>query len=82
MRPDARVRRHWYERKIDMTKTILMATAMIVAFNSFASASELRNHSHHVTSVQQAPENSMFVSSEPTWQAEAHQYHGGPKAND
>jgi hypothetical protein len=84
MRPDAPVRCHWYERNIDMTKTILMATAMIVALNSFATASELRNHPHHVafTSVQQAPENSVFASPEPTSQSEAHQYHGGPKAND
>jgi hypothetical protein len=83
MRPDAPVRRHWYERKIDMTKTILMATAMIVALNGYAAASELRNHSHHaVTSVQQAPEQTVFASPEPTSQAEAHQYHGGPKAND
>ena len=65
-----------------MTKTILMATAMIVALNGFAAASELRNHSHHITSVQQAPEHSVFASPEPTSQPEAHQYHGGPKAND
>ena len=60
----------------------LSSKPIIAALNGVAAASELRNHSHHVTSVQQAPEQTVFASPEAISQAEAHQYHGGPKAND
>lgn len=70
-----------------MMKSVLVASAMLVALCSAAAAREAMQHprmaSEAAVQVSEVHPNS-FGFAAPTEEAgyDAHQYHGGPKAND
>jgi opacity protein-like surface antigen len=70
-----------------MMKSVLAASAMLVALCSAAAAHDAMNHSHAASAaavqVSEAYPNSLaFAASTEEVGTDAHQYHGGPKAND
>jgi hypothetical protein len=67
-----------------MRKIILAASAALVAFSGAAVARDAMPASHHVSAViQQTSEQTGAVDMMDTGMAaDAHHYHGGPKAND
>ncbi|MBR0731359.1 hypothetical protein [Bradyrhizobium japonicum] len=70
-----------------MTKSVLAASAILVALCSAASAHEAMKHSHMASAatVQMSETHpNSFAFAAPAAEAgyDAHQYHGGPKAND
>lgn len=70
-----------------MMKSVFVASAMLVALCSAASARDAVHHPHMTSDaavqVSEVQPNS-FGFAAPTEDAgyDAHQYHGGPKAND
>ena len=70
-----------------MMKSVFAASAVLVALCSVASAHDARNHSYAASAatmqISEVHPNS-FAFAGPTDEAatDAHQYHGGPKAND
>ncbi|WP_426610246.1 hypothetical protein [Bradyrhizobium sp. McL0616] len=70
-----------------MMKSVLAASAMLVALCSVASAHEALNHSRAASAAAMQMSEThpgSFAFAAPTDEAghDAHQYHGGPKAND
>ena len=69
-----------------MMKSVLAASAMLVALCSAASAHEAMNHSHTASAaamqISEAHRNSFAFAPVEEAGTDMHQYHGGPKAND
>lgn len=67
-----------------MIKSVLIASAMLVALCSAASAQDAMNYRHAASAgamqLSETHRNSFAFA--PMEEAGAHQYHGGPKAND
>ena len=69
-----------------MMKSVLTASAMLIALCSAASAHNAMNHRHAAPAaamqVSEAQRNSFAFAPMEEAGTDAHQYHGGPKAND
>lgn len=66
-----------------MKKIILAASAALVALSGAAVARDAVPASHHISAViQQTTAQAGVDMMGPEMAADAHHYHGGPKAND
>jgi hypothetical protein len=69
-----------------MMKSVIAASAVLVALCSAANAHEAMKHSHMAPAAMQVSDAhpGSFAFAAPTDEAgvDAHQYHGGPKMND